>query len=483
MTTAKKTPASTPQASITPQDETPEGTKGLKPVISVIGTGYLGATHAAAMAEMGFDTIGVDIDPSKIEALEAGRVPFFEPGLPELIVKHVGTGRLRFTSDLADAVATADVHFICVGTPQRRGSHAANLSYVEAATKAVAESLSHDGIIVGKSTVPVGTAARLRKLVADSKPEGIETQVVWNPEFLREAHAVDDTLRPDRIVFGGTDAKSEAVLREIYAAPIATGTPVISCDLATAELVKVSANAFLATKISFINAISELCEVAGADVRVLADALGYDDRIGRKFLNAGLGFGGGCLPKDIRALMSRANELGASRVVGLMQEVDEINMQQRQRVIDQAIDACGGSVLNRKLAILGAAFKPDTDDVRDSPALNVAAALHLRGAQVLVVDPEASQTAQRSFPTLSFADSLDEAVTDADVVLLLTEWPVFVNADPTHLAELAANPVVLDARNALDSEVWSSAGWEVRPLGGRTVARQRRVLEGAALPA
>jgi UDPglucose 6-dehydrogenase len=481
MSTPKKPSPTTPDAA--PAAEAPTSAAGIKPTISVIGTGYLGATHAAAMAEMGFDVIGVDTDPAKVEALSAGRVPFFEPGLPELILEHVASGRLRFTSDLADAVATADVHFICVGTPQRRGSHAANLSYVEAATKAVAESLSHDGLIVGKSTVPVGTAARLRKIVADAKPQGISSELIWNPEFLREGHAVEDTLRPDRIVFGGTTAPSEALMREVYAQPIATGTPVISCDLATAELVKVSANAFLATKISFINAISELCEIAGADVSTLADALGHDDRIGRKFLNAGLGFGGGCLPKDIRALMYRANELGAHRAVGLMQEVDEINMMQRQRVIDQAIDACGGSVLNRRIAVLGAAFKPDTDDVRDSPALNVAAALHLRGAQVLVVDPEASATAQRSFPTLSFADSLDEAVTDADVVLLLTEWPVFVNADPDHLAELAANPVVIDARNVLDTEVWSSAGWEVRPLGGRVVARQRRVLEGAALPA
>lgn len=481
MSTPKKPSPTTPDAA--PAAEAQPSTAGIKPTISVIGTGYLGATHAAAMAEMGFDVIGVDTDPAKVEALSAGRVPFFEPGLPELILEHVASGRLRFTSDLADAVATADVHFICVGTPQRRGSHAANLSYVEAATKAVAESLSHDGLIVGKSTVPVGTAARLRKIVAESKPQGISSELIWNPEFLREGHAVEDTLRPDRIVFGGTTAPSEALMREVYAQPIATGTPVISCDLATAELVKVSANAFLATKISFINAISELCEIAGADVSTLADALGHDDRIGRKFLNAGLGFGGGCLPKDIRALMYRANELGAHRAVGLMQEVDEINMMQRQRVIDQAIDACGGSVLNRRIAVLGAAFKPDTDDVRDSPALNVAAALHLRGAQVLVVDPEASATAQRSFPTLSFADSLDEAVTDADVVLLLTEWPVFVNADPDHLAELAANPVVIDARNVLDTEVWSSAGWEVRPLGGRVVARQRRVLEGASLPA
>ncbi|WP_314101738.1 UDP-glucose/GDP-mannose dehydrogenase family protein [uncultured Frigoribacterium sp.] len=454
-----------------------------KPRISVIGTGYLGATHAAAMAEMGFDVIGVDTDPSKVEALSQGRVPFFEPGLPELILRHVESGRLLFTTDIAEAVALSDVHFICVGTPQRRGSHAANLSYVEEATRKVAESLSHDGLIVGKSTVPVGTAARLREIVAGVLPAGVSADVVWNPEFLREGHAVEDTLRPDRIVFGGTDVRSEAILREVYADPISTGTPVISCDLPTAELVKVSANAFLATKISFINAISELCEAAGANVSTLADALGFDDRIGRKFLNAGLGFGGGCLPKDIRALMFRANELGAHRAVGLMQQVDEINMAQRQRVIDQAIDACGGSVLNRRIAVLGAAFKPHTDDVRDSPALNVAAALHLRGAQVLVVDPEATQTAQRSFPTLSFADSIEEAVSDADAVLLLTEWPEFVSAEPSALAELAANPVVIDARNVLDAEVWSSGGWEVRPLGGRRTPAQRRVLTGSSLPA
>jgi len=454
-----------------------------RPRISVIGTGYLGATHAAAMAEMGFDVIGVDADPAKVAALAEGRVPFFEPGLPELIVEHVSSGRLAFTTDLAGAVALSDVHFVCVGTPQRRGSHAADLSYVEEATRAVAAAMSHDGLVVGKSTVPVGTAARLREIVAAEVRPGVRADLVWNPEFLREGHAVEDTLRPDRIVLGGTDASSEALLREVYAQPIATGTPVISCDLPTAELVKVSANAFLATKISFINAISELCEVAGADVTTLADALGHDDRIGRKFLNAGLGFGGGCLPKDIRALVHRANELGAHRAVGLMHQVDEINMAQRQRVIDLAIEACGGSVLNRRVAVLGAAFKPHTDDVRDSPALNVAAALHLRGAQVLVVDPEATATAQRSFPTLAFADTVAEAVTDADVVLLLTEWPEFVTADAAGLAEVAANPVVVDARNALDAAVWSAAGWEVRPLGAPATARARRTLAPAALPA
>jgi UDPglucose 6-dehydrogenase len=435
------------------------------PVISVIGTGYLGATHAAAMAEMGFETIGVDIDPTKLAALAAGQVPFYEPGLPELITKHVKSGKLRFTADLPAAVAAADVHFVCVGTPQRASSHAANLSYVESAVRGVAENLTHPGLIVGKSTVPVGTAARLRTLVAEFAPAGIDTELIWNPEFLREGKAVEDTLHPDRLVWGGASDAADAVIREVYAAPISEGTPVIATDLATAELVKVSANAFLATKISFINAISELCTIAGADVNTLADALGHDARIGRKFLNAGLGFGGGCLPKDIRALMHRANELNAGRVVGLMQQVDEINMGQRQRVIDMAIDASEGSVLNRRIGVIGAAFKPLTDDVRDSPALNVAAALHLRGAQVSLWDPEAMETAKRSFPTLTYAESMQAAIEGADMVLVLTEWDDVIEADPVALAKIVGRPVVIDARNCLPVERWVKAGWTVRSLG------------------
>ncbi len=431
------------------------------PRISVIGTGYLGATHAAAMAEMGFDVVGVDTDPAKVESLSRGEVPFYEPGLPELIRLHVASGRLRFTSDLQDAVAVSDVHFVCVGTPQRAGSFAANLDHVDAAMSAVAAALTHDGTIVGKSTVPVGTAARLRALIAPLVREGVQAELVWNPEFLREGRAVEDTLHPDRIVLGGTSASSEAVLRTVYAAPIASGTPVIACDLPTAELVKVSANAFLATKISFINAIAEVCEAADADVSVLADALGHDARIGRQFLAAGLGFGGGCLPKDIRALMHRSAELGAFSAASLLQQVDEINMSRRQRVIDQTVDALGGSVLNRRVAVLGAAFKPHTDDVRDSPALGVAAALHLRGAQVVVWDPEAVATARRSFPTLSYASDLESALRGADAVLLLTEWPEFVDADPERLGRLVRDPQIIDGRNCLPVEAWEDAGWTV----------------------
>jgi UDPglucose 6-dehydrogenase len=443
------------------------------PRISVIGTGYLGATHAAAMAELGFDVIGVDTDPRKVEELSEGRVPFFEPGLPELIKKHVASGRLRFTSDIAEATAISDVHFICVGTPQQSGSFAANLSYVETAARSIASNLTHDGLIVGKSTVPVGTGSRLRAIVADAVPAGVQAEVVWNPEFLREGKAVEDTLTPDRLVFGGTTTRSETILRQVYAQPIASGTPVLIADLPTAELVKVSANAFLATKISFINAIAEICDVVGADVSLLADALGHDKRIGRQFLNAGLGFGGGCLPKDIRALMHRSGELGAHSAVGLLQQVDEINMGRRQRVIDLALKAVGGSVLNRRIGVLGAAFKPHTDDVRDSPALNVAAALHLRGAQVVVYDPQANGTAQRMFPTLGYADSVAEAVDGADVTIVLTEWQEFIDIDPIALGGIVNQQTVIDARNCLPATEWSKAGWTVHSMG--------RVPEVAAL--
>jgi UDPglucose 6-dehydrogenase len=443
--------------------------------VSVIGTGYLGATHAAAMAELGFDVVGVDVDPAKIELLSSGRVPFFEPGLPELLQKHLATGRLRFTTDLADAVGDADIHFVCVGTPQQSSSSAANLDYVEAAVSGIARAMTRDGLVVGKSTVPVGTAERLRVLLAALTPSGVSAELVWNPEFLREGRAVEDTLHPDRIVVGGASPAAEAMLRELYATPLAEGIPFIACDLPTAELVKVSANAFLATKISFINAIAELCEAAGADVTVLADALGHDARIGRRFLNAGLGFGGGCLPKDIRALTHRAGELGAPQIASLMRRVDEINMRQRERVVELALAACGGSVLDARIAVLGAAFKPDTDDVRDSPALSVAAALHLRGAQVSVYDPAAGETGRRTFPTLSFAASTSDAVRGADVVLVLTEWPEFVNASPVALAELARGRAVIDARNCLDADAWRAAGWTLHALG-RGVSDTRRVV-------
>lgn len=438
--------------------------KGTSVQISVIGTGYLGAVHAVGMAELGHTVVGVDVDAAKVESLSAGRAPFFEPDLDELLQKHAATGLLRFTTDFGDA-ADADVHFICVGTPQRSDGLAADLKYVDAAVDALAPHLRRPCVVAGKSTVPVGTAQRLADQLVKLAPGGSDVQLAWNPEFLREGLAVADTLRPDRLVLGVASRDAEVTLRECYADVIAAGTPVVVTDLPTAELVKVSANAFLATKISFINAISEICEVAGADVSKLADAIGYDDRIGRKFLNAGLGFGGGCLPKDIRAFMARAGELGASDALTFLAEVDAINVRRRERVAEAAREIVGGSLIGKRIAVLGAAFKPNSDDVRDSPALNVAGRLQLQGAHVAVYDPKANDNARKIFPTLEYADSAVEACRRADVVLHLTEWAEFRAIDPAELGEVVTQLNIVDGRNCLDVEAWRAAGWTYRGLG------------------
>ncbi len=433
--------------------------------ITVIGTGYLGATHAACMAELGFEVLGLDTDESKIERLAAGETPFYEEGLSELLRKHTATGRLRFTTDAAEAATFADLHFLCVGTPQRVDGLAADTGQVFAAAEALVPHLARDATLVGKSTVPVGTAHALDERVADLAPEGVQVEIAWNPEFLREGHAVQDTLRPDRLVLGVESAEAEKLLREVYVDLLDDGVPVVVTDVVTAELVKGSANAFLATKVSFINAISELCEATGGDVVALADALGMDERIGPKFLNAGLGFGGGCLPKDIRALMARAGELGVDQALTFLSEVDSINMRRRTRMVDLALEECGGSVLGKRIAVLGAAFKPLTDDVRDSPALNVAAQLQLRGAQVAVYDPQANANAKATFPTLAYVDTSIDAVRGADLVLHLTEWEEFRRLDPAELGELVNDRRILDGRNALDAERWRAAGWTYRALG------------------
>jgi UDPglucose 6-dehydrogenase len=433
--------------------------------ITVIGTGYLGAVHAAAMAEIGHDVLGVDVDLSKIEALTNGQAPFFEPGLPELLTRTVATGRLKFTTSLREAAEFGDVHFVCVGTPQKPGSYAADMKYVDAVVEGLAPHLNRPCLIVGKSTVPVGTAARLAQLLTDTAPVGAAAELAWNPEFLREGFAVQDTLVPDRIVLGVTSPVAEATMRELYAPILTAGMPFLVMDLATAELVKVSANAFLATKISFINAMAEVCEAAGADVSKLADAIGHDDRIGRKFLSAGLGFGGGCLPKDIRAFMARAGELGADQALSFLREIDEINMRRRQRTVEIGRELVGGSFLGRRVAVLGAAFKPDSDDVRDSPALNVAAAIQLHGGQVTVHDPEATVNARALWPTLNYTNDVQKACDGADLVLHLTEWKVYRELDPAALAGIVNQPIILDARNVLDVDLWRAAGWTVRALG------------------
>ena len=432
--------------------------------LSVLGTGYLGATHAAAMAELGFDVIGMDVDEEKVAALTEGRAPMYEPDLEPLLRKGVESGRLRFTTSYAEAAA-ADVHFLCVGTPQRKGEYAADLRYVDGVVDGLAPHLDRPTLVVGKSTVPVGTAARLQARLAELAPAGAGAELAWNPEFLREGFAVEDTLHPDRIVVGTGSTSAEAVLREVYASMIDEGTPFLVTDFATAELGKVSANAFLATKISFINAMAELCEATGADVTMLADAIGHDDRIGRKFLNAGLGFGGGCLPKDIRAFMARAGELGVDQALSFLREVDAINMRRRAHVVDRARDACGGSLLGKRVGVLGATFKPNSDDVRDSPALNVAGQIQLQGAQVTVYDPRGNDNAKKLFPTLSYAESAVEACEGADLVLHLTEWQEFREMDPAGLSAVVRQKVVIDGRNALDRERWREAGWVYGSLG------------------
>src|SRR6201991_1635891 len=434
--------------------------------IAVFGTGYLGATHAVCMAELGHDVLGVDIDAGKLAKLGAGEAPFYEPGLDEVLKSNVDAGRLRFTSSYEEAAEFAEVHFIAVATPQKQGEFGADLKYVDAVIETLAPLLTAPAVIFGKSTVPVGTAARLGARARELAPVGDAVEVAWNPEFLREGFAVQDTLHPDRLVLGvqKNSVRAETALRELYAPLLNEGVPFLVTDLQTAELVKVSANAFLATKISFINAISEVCEAADADVTVLADALGYDPRIGRRFLNAGLGFGGGCLPKDIRAFMARAGELGANHALTFLREVDSINMRRRTRMVELATKACG-SLLGANVAVLGAAFKPESDDVRDSPALNVAGMLQLNGATVNVYDPKAMENSQRLFPTLNYSTSVVEACERADAVLVLTEWREFVELDPRELAGTVRAKVVVDGRNCLDTDVWSSAGWRVYALG------------------
>jgi len=429
--------------------------------LSVIGTGYLGATHAAAMSSLGFSVVGIDVDQAKVESLRQGKVPFFEPELDELLTREIQSGRLTFSTNFSDA-ADCDVHFICVGTPQKKDSLAADLSYVDASIEALAPFAKSGSLIVGKSTVPVGTAARLSSLLAKINPS---VELAWNPEFLREGFAVEDTLRPNRLVVGVASDRAEEILKEVYAPLIANNVPWIRADLATAELVKVAANSFLATKISFINAMAEICEVAGGDVTVLAKAIGYDPRIGSRFLQAGIGFGGGCLPKDIRAFMARSEELGARQSLEFLREIDSINLRARQRMIDLVRADVNQDLKGKKIAVLGAAFKPDSDDVRDSPALDIAAQIHAAGADVWVHDPKAIEPARRRFPTLNFHQEVDKCIENSDAILHLTEWKMYRELDPVALKPKVRSATVIDGRNALDRELWTRAGWKFRALG------------------
>ena len=430
--------------------------------LSVIGCGYLGAVHAASMASLGHTVVGIDVDEAKIAKLAAGEPPFHEPGLVEVLKDGLASGRLTFSTDYAD-LADAEVHFIGVGTPQRSGAQGADMTYVDAATDAILEHAKPGSLIAGKSTVPVGTAARLTELAAT---KGV--RLAWNPEFLREGFAIKDTVDPDRLVYGVADATRDedtATLDSVYATILDRGTPRLVTNQPTAELVKVAANSFLATKISFINAMAEIAEVTGADVTQLADAIGHDERIGRKFLNAGVGFGGGCLPKDIRAFTARAEELGKGESVAFLKQVDEINLRRRQRVVDLVVDSFNGQVYGHRVTVLGLAFKPDSDDIRDSPALDVAVRLKGLGAEVVSYDPEAMDTARRAHPQLDYADSLETALEGSEAVVVVTEWKQFKNLNPAETLTKVARPVIFDGRNILNPTAWQEAGWTYRGMG------------------
>jgi UDPglucose 6-dehydrogenase len=429
--------------------------------LSVVGCGYLGATHAACMSSLGFTVIGVDTDPEKVALLQSGKLPFYEPGLDTLLEQEMKTGRLSFTTDFS-AVKNADVHFVCVGTPQSKDGLAADLTYVKSAVAAIAPHLKDGSLVVGKSTVPVGTAQALRAELAKIAPQA---DLAWNPEFLREGFAVEDTLTPNRLVVGVANDRAEEILKEVYEPIIALGTPWIRADLPTSELVKVAANSFLATKISFINAMAEVCEAAGGDVTVLAKAIGYDPRIGSRFLQAGIGFGGGCLPKDIRAFMARAEELGAKQALEFLREIDAINLRARQRVIDVVRGELSQDLTKYKIAVLGATFKPDSDDVRDSPALDIAVQLHAAGAEVVIHDPQGIEPARKRFPNLDYAEVINDAIKDADLILHLTEWKEYRQIDPVAISSIVKSKIIIDGRNMLDRTLWRDAGWKFHALG------------------
>jgi UDPglucose 6-dehydrogenase len=432
--------------------------------VTVIGTGYLGLTHAVCMADLGHQVLAIDIDAGKIARAARGEAPFFEPGLEPLLRKNLDSGRLRFTTSFAEAGQFGDVHFLCVGTPQADGGRA-DLSYLHAAIDALAPHLAAPTLIAGKSTVQAGTARRLLARARAAAPAGDLVDLAWNPEFLREGFAVRDSLTPDRIVFGVTGGRAEKLLRDVYATPLAAGIPALVMDLETAELVKVAANAFLATKISFINVMAEVSEAVGADVVRLSDAIGRDERIGSRFLSPGLGFGGGCLPKDIRAFRTTAAELGVSSLVTLLTAVDAINLNRRGRVAALAREAAGGDLAGKRVSVLGVAFKPNSDDIRDSPSLDVCRQLVTEGAIVSVHDPVAMPNAARIHPDLRYADSVSAAAERAEVVLHLTEWADYQAIDPAALAKVVARQVIVDARCSLDAKRWRAAGWTVRAPG------------------
>ncbi|MFI2346192.1 UDP-glucose dehydrogenase family protein [Streptomyces sp. NPDC019443] len=435
--------------------------------LTVVGCGYLGATHAACMAELGHEVLGMDSDMDKVSVLNSGKAPFFERDLDELLAKHTASGQLKFTASYAEAAHFADLHFIGVGTPQTPGMDTYDLTHLYSAVRQLAPRLTGPAVIAVKSTVPVGTARRVAEILREFSRAGDRVEVAWNPEFLRESFAIEDTLHPDRLVLGFQEeqAWAEVMLRQCFAKIIESGTPTIVTDWATAELAKGAANSFLATKISFINAMAEICEKSDADVRQLAEILGHDLRIGRRGMRPGLGFGGGCLPKDIRGFIAQAAALGAEAATGILREADAVNHRRREAMVELAREQLDGNLMGKRITIWGAAFKPNTDDIRDSPALAVAHKLHELGATVTVTDPKALDNARKLHPELDYIEDPIAAVQDTDLLLHLTEWAEFGHIDPHRLAHRPTQPLIIDGRGTLNPDTWREAGWAYRSLG------------------
>lgn len=433
--------------------------------VSVIGCGHLGIPHAAAMAEIGHEVIGVDLDQAKIDRLNAGECPIYEEDLPELLATHTASGQLRFTTDLAEAAAFADVHFLAVGTPIDADGRSYDTGQVFGAARALAPHLTRPCVVIGKSTVTVGTSRDLGALLVRLSPVGEGVEVVWNPEFLREGHAIEDTLRPDRIVVGVPSPHAEDVVRQVYAPLLHNRIPLFVTDPATAELIKGAANAYLGMKISFINGVADMCAAAGADVQQLTEAIGLDPRIGRGGLNAGPGYGGGCLPKDVRAFTASAHILGALDAAALLRAAEQVNESRPTAALHLIEETLGRPVDGVRVTVWGASFKAGTDDVRESPALAIAALMHQRGATVTVHDPHAVPTALVRHPELDYKEDLEGSVKGSELIVLATEWPQFRGADPKALASLVAAPVLVDLRNLLNADAWRMAGWTVRQLG------------------
>jgi UDPglucose 6-dehydrogenase len=436
--------------------------------LAVVGCGYLGVTLAAAMAKLGNEVIGVDVDAAKVISLNRGIAGFFEPDVDELLARHVATGAQAFTTSYREALDFSDVVFLTVGTPPVPGGSHYDLTHLRAAVRQIAAEVRRPTVVIGKSTVQVGTAHDLSRLIRHEYPGSARMiRVAWMPEFVRESSAVTDTLAPSRIVIGiePGDKDIAHLVRKLHGDAVSAGTRFIVTNLATAELAKCAANAFLATKLSFINAMAELCEVAGGDVEQLAEVLASDPRIGPGGMRPGLGFGGGCLPKDIRAFARSAHDLGIPESLRFLQEVDAINLRRRDRVVDLAIELCQPDVRGTRVAVWGAAFKPGTDDIRDSPALAVADRMSQLGASVVVCDPRASGNGRSAHPQLEFDHCPTRAASGSHLLLHLTEWPDFKSVDPRMLASVVAQRNIIDARGSLDAASWELAGWTYRRLG------------------